>query len=95
MTQNESRFAAWSKEHRVDAVWLRWRTDIAWLIHGADVLVDTDREAQDGSGPVRRMEPADHRRQILGHHPLDRGSSDGPEGLADGRRVFRHLLWRG
>ncbi len=40
MTEKERRLAAWCKERGVDGVWLKRRTNIAWLSDGADVHVD-------------------------------------------------------
>ncbi|HLY72909.1 MAG TPA: M24 family metallopeptidase [Planctomycetota bacterium] len=40
MTEKERRLAAWCRERGVDGVWLRRRTNIAWLTDGADVHVD-------------------------------------------------------
>jgi len=40
MNEKELRLAAWCKEQGYDGVWLRRRTNIAWLSDGADVHVD-------------------------------------------------------
>ena len=40
MNEKELRLAAWCKANRYDGVWLRRRTNIAWLTDGADVHVD-------------------------------------------------------
>ncbi|MBV8880204.1 MAG: M24 family metallopeptidase [Planctomycetaceae bacterium] len=40
MNEKELRLAAWCKANRVEGVWLRRRTNIAWLTDGADVHVD-------------------------------------------------------
>jgi len=40
VNEKEHRLAAWCKEHKVDGVWLRRRTNIDWLTDGADVHVD-------------------------------------------------------
>ncbi len=40
MTEKELRLAEFCKRRKVDGVWLRRRTNIAWLTDGADVHVD-------------------------------------------------------
>jgi len=40
VNEKELRLAAWCKEHGYEGVWLRRRTNIAWLTDGADVHVD-------------------------------------------------------
>lgn len=41
MNEKEKRLAAWCRAKGVDGVWLRRRTNIAWLTDGADVHVDS------------------------------------------------------
>ena len=40
MTEKELRLAAYCKKHGVQCVWLKRRTNIAWITDGADVHVD-------------------------------------------------------
>jgi len=49
VTEKERRLAAWCKERGVDGVWLRRRTNIAWLSDGADVHVDASSSTGVGS----------------------------------------------
>ena len=41
VNEKEKRLAAWCRARGVDGVWLRRRTNIAWLTDGADVHVDS------------------------------------------------------
>jgi len=49
VNEKDARLAAYCKDHRLDGVWLKRRTNIAWITDGADVHVDSSSSTGVGS----------------------------------------------
>ena len=49
MNEKDERLAAYCKDHGLDGVWLKRRTNIAWITDGADVHVDASSSTGVGS----------------------------------------------
>jgi len=87
VTEKERRLAAWCKERGYDGVWLRRRTNIAWLSDGADVHVDA--ASSTGVGSIVWTP----RRKIVLTSNIERPRLADEE-FGDGWEIQPHDWWR-